>query len=105
MSPMLVQGTSTNCSALERRLLSIDVLGTNGQGDVTLLRLLQEKSNGAIAGTLIRKQYSSLPIELACSIVYWRVTVDPSVGQDLLMQAFSFFKSTIDPAVRLQLSK
>jgi hypothetical protein len=86
--PMLIQGTSTNCSALERRLLSIDVLGTNGQGDLALLRLLQEKSNGAIAGNLVRKQYSAIPIELGCAIVYWRITVDPSVGQDMLVQAF-----------------
>jgi len=80
--PQLLENRSNSCSALERSLLNQGNLGS----EVALLRVLQGSSDGTIASKIVKKEYPNIPSEIGCVITYWRVTLDPTIGQDMLLR-------------------
>jgi hypothetical protein len=78
--PLAMEGTGSECDALEKKVLTVaqTELGTNGGGDDTLAFLVQgAATKGRLMEAWVRQRYSSLPPAAACTLGYWRTLIDP----------------------------
>lgn len=78
--PLAMEGTASECDALEKQVLVVlrDDLGTPGAVDDMLTDVLQgSASKGRLMEAYVRHKYRSLPPAAACALGYWRTLVDP----------------------------
>jgi hypothetical protein len=67
--PLLNEDASSECSALERRLITITQQAENR----ALLGVLQSSlSNGSVVAAAAKQNYPNLPTALTCAVTYWQ---------------------------------
>jgi hypothetical protein len=78
--PLLNEGSSGECDALERVALRVSVDKGADKAkpqDQVLGQVAQQFSHGELARAIVKDQYPALPVPVACTMLYWRAVVDP----------------------------
>jgi hypothetical protein len=66
--PSLNEDTSSNCQAVESRLLTYT--------EIPLLRKLSGLSQGEVGKELAKQKFPDLPPQAACAAVYWDLLIN-----------------------------
>ncbi len=69
--PLIIENRSSECSALESKLVT---LNATSAGQLMVVDTLQGLSNGAIANAALEKKYPLIPTPISCAYAYWNVT-------------------------------
>lgn len=75
--PLLNEGTTKPCSALEKRWYTVSISGADTSlVESAVIRSLLEAGDGLFAKEYVRKQWPEIPPFLACNYLYWRSLFD-----------------------------
>jgi hypothetical protein len=83
--PLVNEDTTSTCSALERRLITVSSTDKRDLPALLALGALQRSvSDGAFATALVKQQSPNVPASVSCTVTYWRVLVDPRQAQAII---------------------
>ncbi len=81
--PLLNEGASGPCSALEYRVAAAVPMGDGRKPEDALasafMRAIVGASGGSLAAALVKQRYPNLPPALGCTVAYWQTEFDPSI--------------------------
>jgi hypothetical protein len=80
--PLINEDSGSECDAFER-LAVRTILGADSPDEsrpgLLLGQWLQGLSKGQLANTIAKAQYPTVPVSVACTMLYWRATTDPRI--------------------------
>jgi hypothetical protein len=88
--PLINEGTTSACSALERRLITSLPTTSPDLSTVVVLGSLQKSlSNGSFTTTMVKQRSPNVPPFVSCGLAYWQITVDPGKAQAMINELLS----------------
>ena len=93
--PPLLEGTDSECSALEQRVT--DLASHDSSGRLSVGALYGSNSSNPSGAAYSKDHYPLLPPAVGCVLVYWRTAIDPR----FLIQPAAPAAPTPDPPARL----
>src|SRR3984893_14393246 len=76
--PLLNEGPSNVCSALEMRLITLESRKSGNLATAAFLAALQGSlSNGSLAMSIVKQQHPDLPPIVGCTLTYWQTIFNP----------------------------
>lgn len=78
--PLLNEGTTKPCSALEKRWYTVSIYDADTSlVESAVVRSLLEAGDGLFAKEYVRKQWPEIPPFLACNYYYWQSLFDQDI--------------------------
>jgi hypothetical protein len=85
--PLLNDGPSFMCSALEKRLIALESQKSGNQAETAFLVTLQRAlSNGSLATSIVKQQHPDLPPVVGCTLTYWQTVLDPAGAEESVIE-------------------